>query len=158
MDQGVGVNDAGDHQDPDGDPFGGREPCEPGKHLGHQRRSQGKGRGGPGQKSEQGQKVNTFSRKLIHLVSQDGTAGLRIFLLVAAPYMEHEAEGYGQHQIKAPGDGAPVEDGIGAGPDLHGSHFRDMGIVGVKDPFAEGVKQDVSGQPGGEHHAAPGKI
>ena len=158
VDQGVGVNDAGDHQDPDGDPFGGREPCEPGKHLGHQRRSQGKGRGGPGQKSEQGQKVNTFSRKLIHPVSQDGTAGLRIFLLVAAPYVEHEAEGYGQHQIKAPGDGAPVEDGIGAGPDLHGSHFRDMGIVGVKDPFAEGVKQDVSGQPGGEHHAAPGKI
>ena len=32
-----------------------------------------------------------------------------------------------------------------------------MGILRVKHPFTEGIKQDISGQAGGEHHGTPGK-
>ena len=77
---------------------------------------------------------------------------------MAASHMEHKAEADGQDQIEAPGDGSPVENRVGAGPNLDGAQLLKMGIIGIEDPFTEGVKQDIGRQPGGKHHAAPGKV
>jgi len=71
--------------------------------------------------------------------------------------MEHKAEGAGQHHIEAPRNGAPVKQGIDAGPVLDRSHFCHVGIVGIENPLAQRIEKDVGRQTGGEHHSAPGK-
>ena len=74
---------------------------------------------------------------------------------MTASYMKHKAEGDSEYQIERPRDRTPVEQRVGAGPGLHGTELCDMRIVRVKDPFTEGVKQDIGCESGGEHHARP---
>ncbi len=69
--------------------------------------------------------------------------------------MDHETEGDGQDDVEAPGNGAPVKQRVGAGPVLLGTHFQNMGFIGVEHPLAQGIEQDVRGQTCGEHHGAP---
>ena len=69
--------------------------------------------------------------------------------------MEHKAEAGRQHRVEAPGDHAPVVDRIGACPVLNGPQLRDVGFLGVVDPFAQGIEEDVRRQTAGEHHGAP---
>ena len=64
--------------------------------------------------------------------------------------MKHKAEGDGEYQIECPRDRTPVEQRVGAGPGLHGTELCDMRIVRVKDPFTEGVKQDIGCESGGK--------
>ena len=74
---------------------------------------------------------------------------------MTASHMKQKAEGDGEYQIECPRDRTPVEQWVGAGPGLHGTKLCDMRIVRVKDPFTEGVKQDIGRESGGEHHARP---
>ena len=48
-----------------------------------------------------------------------------------------------------------MEDREGTRPDLHAAELGKVRIGGVEDPLTEGVKEDVGGQTGGKHHAAP---
>ena len=104
-----------------------------GQHLGHQRSCQGKCCCGSGKEREERQKVDELSWNAVHLVSKERAACLRVFLLVAAPYMKHKAEAHGEHQVERPRDRTPVEERVGAGPGLHRAHLGDMRVVGVED-------------------------
>ena len=69
--------------------------------------------------------------------------------------MKHEAKGHSQNNVKAPGNGAPVKQGIGGCPVLHGAHVRDMGLACVEHPLAQGVEKYVGSQSRRKHHGTP---
>ena len=71
--------------------------------------------------------------------------------------MKHKAEGRRQHQIKSPGYGAPVEKGVNTAPVRQLSQGLDIGIIGIKNPFSEGIKEDIRCKSCGKHHTSPGK-
>ena len=91
------------------------------------------------------------------MLAQQRAAGFRILLAAALADMEHKAEGHRQHQIEAPGDEAPMEQGVHPRPVLNRPHFRQMGVRGVKHPLGEGIEENIRCQAAGEHHGAPGE-
>lgn len=123
--------------------------------LGHQRSRQSKGCCGSCEERKERQKVDELSGNTVYPVSEQCAAGFRVFLLMTASYMKHKAEGDSEYQIERPRDRTPVEQRVGAGPGLHGTHLGDMRIVRVKDPLTERVEQDIGRKSGGEHHARP---
>ena len=122
-----------------------------------QRRRHRKGRGRSRKKRKHRQEVDAAARESVGMLSQQGTAGLGIALPGPLPHMLHEAEGRRQHQIEAPGNGAPVEQRIGAGPVLGAAERQDMGILRIENPLTEGIEQNVCREPRCKHHGAPGE-
>ena len=102
------------------------------------------------QKSEQGQKVNAFSRKLIHrFPGWDGRP--QNISACGSPYMEHEAEGDSQNDVKAPWNRTPVEQWVNRSPVLNGTHLRNMRLICIKHPLTERIKKDICSQSGCKH-------
>ncbi len=125
--------------------------------LRKQRRRHRKGRGRSCKKRKHRQEVDAAARETVGMLPQQRTAGLGIALPGPFPYMLHEAEGRRQHQIEAPGNGAPVEQCIGTGPVLGAAEGQDMGILRIENPLTEGIEQNVRRKPRRKHHGTPGE-
>ena len=69
--------------------------------------------------------------------------------------MNHEGKGNRERQIKAPGDGPPVEEREAAGPVLGFAERLHMRVLGVNHPLAERVKQDIRRETRRKHHTSP---
>ena len=156
VDDGIGVQRAGGEEDAERKDFGRVDAEQVGEGGPEERGGEGERRRGAGDQGEDGQDVDQLAGGLVRPAAQQGAAGFGELLLGHAADMDHEAETCGQHGVEAPRDGAPVEEGIGGGPILHGTQGGDPGFLGVKHPFAERIEEDVGGQARREQHAAPG--
>ena len=158
VEQGVGVDKAGDEQDDDGQHRPAQLDAEQVvDDAGHQRGGHAEGGGGSRQQGEHRQQVDDPPGPAVGVFAQNGAAGFGIFLAAALADMEHEAEGRCQHQIEPPGDKAPVEQREHPRPFLNAAQLLNVGVGGVENPLREGVEKDIRRQAAGEHHGTPGE-
>ena len=123
----------------------------------HERCRDAKGRRRAGQQREHRQQVDDAARQAVGMLAQQRPAGFRILLAAALADMEHKAEGHSQHQIEAPRDKAPMEQGIYPCPVLNAAHLCQMGVGCIQHPFRKRVKQDIRSKTASKHHGAPCK-
>ena len=109
------------------------------------------------QQSEHRQQVNDATCPAIGVLAQNRAAGFRVFLAGSFSYVQHKAECYRQHQIEAPRDKAPMEQGIYPCPVLNAAHLCQMGVGCIQHPFRKRVKQDIRSKTASKHHGAPCK-
>ena len=157
LENGNSVHQADDRQDCDGHELGSRDAEQGGQRQGQERRRHREGGRRAGDEGDDGEDVNELALPAVGLLPEDGAAGFGVLLLAAAAHMQHEAEAGRQHGVKAPGDEAPVEQRVGAGPELQVPESENMFLLRVGNPLAEGVKQDVRRQAAGKHHCPPGE-
>ena len=69
MQKRMGVNNAGNDKDRDGDPFGGWKMKQRGKDLGHQGSRQGEGGRRSRQQGKQGQKIDQLPGEPVYLIA-----------------------------------------------------------------------------------------
>ena len=158
MQQRVGIHSAGDQQDDDIDDCATDSNMEQLSDDGcHQRCCYAESSGCTRQQSKHRQQVNDATCPAIGVLAQNRAAGFRVFLAGSFSYMQHKAECYRQHQIEAPRDKAPMEQGIYPCPVLNAAHLCQMGVGCIQHPFRKRVKQDIRSKTASKHHGAPCK-
>ena len=158
MQQRVGVHSAGNQQDDDIDDRAADCNMEQFANNGrHQRCRHAECSCCASEKRKYCQKVNDSASPAIGVLAQNRAAGFRVFLAGSFSYMQHKAECYRQHQIEAPRDKAPMEQGIYPCPVLNAAHLCQMGVGCIQHPFRKRVKQDIRSKTASKHHGAPCK-
>ena len=149
------VDQADQNQNPYRHELGGRDAEESRERHRQERRCDREGRRRAGDQGDDGQNVNQLALPAVGLLPENRPAGLGILLLIPTAHVQHEAEAGRQHGVETPGDEAPMEERIGAGPVLHRAQLPDVAFLRIGNPLAERIEKNVRRQAAGEDHGAP---